>query len=80
MRNKDGKSKLHSGRPDRDRGASRRRRKDEEQVDWTAPPTAQIDWCEEETFQRALDRHFAARAQAEARDQSLDGLHSDEAP
>lgn len=80
-RSKHGESEFYPGRNDRYSRASGRGRRPEEQQDWTTP--TQTDWCEACGYPKAEVRPFGCarpHTQAEAGDQSLDGLHSDEAP
>lgn len=70
-------ARIHTGRSDSD-GSSRGTCR----CPAGGVPTFYCSTCgaegleEKAAFKRALDRHFAARAAAEAWDESVDGLHS----
>lgn len=64
---------------DSNRRAGRRRRRHEVQIDWTSQTTA-LDENFGEAAAQARKHFFGALEKAEAGNESVDGVHSDEAP
>jgi hypothetical protein len=60
---------IHTARNAANGGAAKSR--GEEQIDWTAPPTRQVDWIAQAEA-REIEKGIR---QAPARDQGLDDLH-----
>ena len=78
MRAKNGRTKFHSGRHDRDHGASRRTRP-ERQIDWTEAAEkgdVRTAALQAERHQAFLD---AINEETETGDESLDELHPGDA-